>query len=185
MSFSSNEIADTIGGAVMDLRIDDGGHFIPAAHPFNYFINVGGVLTHDPAAVAADPSLAVDVIVRQRPLTTFDGDLGGDITRQFDNTRLVFGFDADLSVNWSVNASYVYSRTKLTDVQERNYFTTAYRDAIASFRWNPFASASATPNAVSVKDGFSIAGNSLSGPDNDLSLFAVNRSFLKESIQHV
>ncbi len=185
MSFSSNEILDTIGGAVMDLRLDDDGHYVPADHPFNYFVLDGEDLTWDPDAVAADPSQAVDVVVRQRPLTTYDGDLGEDIKRQFDNTRLMFGFDADLSSAWSLNASYVYSRSLLNDTQARSYYTPAYRDAIASGRWNPFTSGWATPDAVSVKDGASVAGNTVYGGDSDLAMFAVNRTFEKETIQQV
>ena len=185
ISYSSNEIKDTIGGAVMDLRLDDDGHFVPASHPFNYFIDDGGVLTWDPAAVAADPSLAVDVIFRGRPLTTFDGDLGEDITREFNNTRIAFGFDADLSDKWSLNSSFVSSRSELTDVQPRSYFTPAFRDAIASGDWNPFASAWATPDEVSVKDGVTVAGNTIRGNNSDLSLFAANRTFIKETDQTV
>jgi len=186
VSFSSNEIKDTIGGAVMDLRFDDDGHYVPGDHPFNYFVNDGsGNVVWDQAAVAADPSQAVDVIVRQRPLTTYDGDLGEDITRQFDNTRIVFGFDADLNESWSLNASAVHSRAKLTDIQPRSYYTPAYRDAIASGNWNPFGSGWATPDAVSVKDGVSVAGNTVYGAGSDLSEFAVNRTFVKESIQTV
>ncbi len=186
MSFSSNEIKDTIGGAVMDLRFDDDGHFVPGSHPFNYFVNDGsGNVVWDEAAVAADPSQAVDVVVRQRPLTTYDGDLGEDITRQFDNTRIVFGFDADINESWSLNGSAVYARSKLTDIQPRSYYTPAYRDAIASGSWNPFGSGWATPDAVSVKDGESLAGNTVYGAGSDLSQFAVNRTFVKETIQKV
>ncbi|MEM6808927.1 MAG: TonB-dependent receptor [Pseudomonadota bacterium] len=184
-SYSSNEVLDTIGGAVMDLRLDDDGHFVPGSHPFNYFVDNGGTLTWDPAAVAADPSLAVDVIFRGRPLTTFDGDLGEDITRQFDNTRLAFGFDANLSDRWSLNSSFVFATSNLKDIQPRSYYTPAFRDAIASGAWNPFASAWATPNAISVKDGVSVAGNTVYGPDSDLALFSVNRTFVKETTQSV
>lgn len=185
MSYSFNEVKDTIGGAVMDLRFDDGGHFIPASHPFNYFTDVGGVLTWDAAAVAADPTLAVDVITRSRPLTTFDSDLGEDITRQFVNTRLVLGFDADLNDRWSLNGSYVYAHTNLNDVQPRSYYTPAYRDAIASGNWNPFASGWATPDAVSVKDGVTVAGNTVYGSASDLAEFSVNRTFVKDTEQNV
>ena len=183
--YSSNEVLDTIGGAVMDLRLDDDGHFVPGSHPFNYFVDNAGTLTWDPTAVAADPSLAVDVIFRGRPLTTFDGDLGEDITRQFDNTRLAFGFDADLSDRWSLNSSFVYAHSNLKDIQPRSYYTPAFREAIASGAWNPFASAWATPDAVSVKDGVTTAGNTVFGPDADLAQFAVNRTFVKDTKQTV
>jgi len=185
MSYSSNEVNDTIGGAVMDLRFDDGGHFVPASHPFNYFVDNAGTLEWNPAAVAADPTQAVDVIFRGRPLTTYDGDLGEDITRKFVNTRLVLGFDADLNDRWSLNGSYVYANTNLTDVQPRSYYTPAFRDAIASGNWNPFASGWATPDAVSVKDGVTLAGNTVYGSASDLAEFSVNRTFVKDTKQQV
>lgn len=184
LSFSSNEVNDAIGGAVLRTTTDNGGFYVPGDHPFNYFVADGaGGIAWDEAAVAADPTQAVGVVVRQRPLTTLDGELADDIERQFDNSRAMFGVNADLSEKWSVNASYMYARSKFTDIQPRSYNAQAYRDAIGSFAWNPFASANATPDAVSVKDGATTAGNDLGA--TGLGLFAVNRTFTIETAQQV
>ncbi len=187
-SFSSNEVVDIIGGAPMDIRTDDGGFFIPAAHPFNYFVDDGaGGIVWDEAAVAADPSLAVDVIFRGRPLTNFDGDLAEDIEKNFENSRLAFGFDTNLNDNWSLYASAMFAHSVMTDVLPRNWNPTKFREAIASGRWNPFGIGWADPNAISVKDGVTTAGNTIFGPytDTDLGQFAAYRTFVRESDQLV
>ena len=187
-SFSSNEVVDIIGGAPMDIRLDDGGHFVPAAHPFNYFVSDGaGGIVWDTAAVAADPTLAVDVIFRGRPLTNFDRGLAEDIEKNFENTRLAIGFDTNLSDNWSLYASAMFAHSIMTDVLPRNWNTIKFRETVASGRWNPFGSAWATPNAVSVKDGVTTAGNTIFGPytDTDLGQFAAYRTFVRESDQLV
>ena len=181
LSFSSNTIRDGIGGAVLRNTTDDGGFLVPAAHPFNYFVDDGaGNIVWDPAAIAAGKP-AVDVIFRGRPLTTFDGKLADDITRKYDNARLLLGFDLDLSDAWSLNASFMQARTQFSDRQPRSYNAAAFRAAINSGAWNPFAIAWADPDAVSVKDNFSRAGNGAA----DLELFAANRVFQAESVQRV
>jgi iron complex outermembrane receptor protein len=185
-SFSSNEVRDIIGGAPLDIRTDDGGFYVPANHPFNYFIADGlGGIVWDENTVAADPSSAVDVIFRGRPLTTFDGDLGEDIEKNFENSRIVFGFDSDLNDDWSLHGSYMYAHALMTDVLPRNYNALKFREAIGSGRWNPFSIAWADPQAVSVKDGVTEAGNSVFGPytETDLGQFASYRTFVRESNQ--
>lgn len=181
LSYSNNEVRDAIGGAVLRTTTDNGGFLIPAAHPFNYFVENGDVLSYDVAAVTADPTQAVDVIFRGRPLTAFDGELADDITRQFSNTRAVLGFDFELSDRWSLNTSYMLASTKFTDFQPRSYNADAFKAAIASGNWNPFLIAATDPTAVSVKDGVSTAGNDLI----DRALFSSTRVFVKESSQSV
>lgn len=183
MSYSTNEVRDAIGGAVLRATTDDGGFLVPASHAFNYFVNDGtDGIVWDEAAVAADPSQAVDVIVRQRPLTSaYDGANAEDIVREFDNTRTVVGLDMTLTDDLSLNASYMYARTKMTDSQPRSYNSDAYAAAILSGNWNPFGLASAQPDAVSVKDNISLAGNTAS----DIDSFSANRTFTAESVQKV
>ncbi len=183
VSYSSNKIRDGIGGAVLRNPPDAGGFFVPASHSFNYFVDNGsGDVVWDAAAVSADPSSAVDVIFRGRPLTTFDGDLADDIVRKYDNTRVVLGANAEISENWSLNTSYMYARTEFSDRQPRSYNPQAFGNALTSTTgWNPFGIAWADPGAVSVKDGFTVAGNS----EADLALFATNRVFQSEAVQQV
>jgi len=181
-SYSFNEIRDLIGGAVLRTTTDDGGFLVPGSHPFNYFTSNGdGGIAWDPMAVAANPGDAVDVIFRGRPLTTFDGALADDIVRNYDNGRFVIGFDADLFNTWNVNTSYMYARTKFSDRQPRSYNSAAFRAEVVSGRWNPFVSAWAMPDSISVKDDASVAGNT----DIALGAFSTNRSIQQESIQTV
>ncbi len=182
VSYSANEIRDAIGGAVLRTTTQDGGFLVPAAHPFNYFVSDG------PEDIMWDPdnddftTNAVDVIVRQRPLTSaFDGNNAADIVREYDNTRTLVGFDLDLSDTWGLDGSYVYARTKYTDIQPRSYNADAYQEAIISGAWNPFGLATADPDAISVKDGFSTSGNSAA----DLDIFSAHRTFVAETEQSV
>lgn len=186
MSYSSNEVKDIIGGAPLDVRTDDGGFYVPSDQPFNYFVNDGnGGIVWDEAAVAADPSLAVDVIFRGRPLTNYDGDLGEDIEKNFENNRLVLGFDTFLNDDWNLYGSYMYARSLMTDVLPRNYNGLKFREAIGSGRWNPFQIAQVDPTAISVKDGITTAGNTVFGPytETDLGQFASYRTFVRETEQ--
>lgn len=186
MSYSSNEVNDIIGGAPLDVRTDDGGFYVPADHPFNYFVNDGnGGIMWDEAAVSADPSLAVDVIFRGRPLTNNDGKYGEKVVKNFENNRIVLGFDTFINDNWSLYGSYMYAHSLMTDVLPRNYNGIKFREAIGSGRWNPFSIAWADPNAISVKDGATTAGNDIYGPytKSDLGQFASYRTFVRETSQ--
>lgn len=186
MSYSSNEVTDIIGGAPLDVRTDDGGFYVPSDHPFNYFVNDGSDgIVWDEAAVAADPSAAVDVIFRGRPLTNNDGQYGDDIEKNFENSRIVMGFDTFLNENWSLYGSYMYAHSLMTDVLPRNYNGIKFREAIGSGRWNPFSIGWADPTATSVKDGVTTAGNDVYGPytESDLGQFASYRTFVRESNQ--
>lgn len=185
MSYSNNQVTDIIGGNVLRRSIDDGGYLVPGDHPFNYFVNDAGTLTWDPAAVAADPSQAVDVIYRGRPLTAFDGDLADDNVRDFTNTRIVLGFDSTINEDWGLYGYYQYARSNFVDRQPRSYNPDAFRAAIVSGSWNPFGSAWATPDAVSVKDGVSVAANTMDGIGSDLSRFATFHTVNMSSEQHV
>ena len=186
LSFSSNKIHDGIGGAVLRRTTDGNGFLVPADHPFNYFIDAGdngagsNDISWDPAAIAAGTA-AVDVIFHGRPLITADGALADDIVRKHDNTRAVLGVDVDLSATWSLNAYYMFSRSQFSDKQPRSYNSDAFRAAIQSGQWNPFGISWADPSAVSVKDDFSVAGNTA----DDLELFAANRVFQAEAVQQV
>ena len=186
LSFSSNEVQDIIGGAPLDVRTDDGGFYVPSDHPFNYFVSDGsGGIMWDEAAVAADPSAAVDVIFRGRPLTNNDGDLGEKINKNFENSRIVLGFDTFLNDDWSLYGSYMFAHSLMTDVLPRNYNGIKFREAIGSGRWNPFSIGWADPTAISVKDGVTVAGNSVYGPytETDLGQFASYRTFVRETDQ--
>ena len=177
-SYSQNEIRDVIGGAV--LRTDNGDFLIPSSHPFNYFTNSGDTLVWDPAGIQAGTVEAADVIFRGRPQAGQDGPLADDITRKYDNGRFVLGFDADLSDAWSLNASYMYSRSQFSDRQPRSYNANAFRKAVQEGVWNPFGSAWADPTSSSIKNG-QLAGNDASA----LEVISANRVFQSEAIQQV
>ena len=181
-SFSQNEIRDSIGGAVLNNRTDDGGVFVPGSSPFNYFFNDGnGGIVYDAARAATNPNDTVGVIFTGRPQAGEDGSLGDAIVRKFDSGRLVLGIDAELNDRWSLNASYVYSRTQFSDRQPRSYNTDALRAEIATGAFNPFFIASTQPNAVSVKDGVTQAINT----EADFDAISANRVFQAESVQQV
>ncbi len=171
VGYSRNEITDVLGGGVLRQTTTDGGFLVGADNPYNFFENVGGVLTYvGPAAWDPAVNVAAPVVVRGRPLgAAFDGDNAADISTIFTNFRFVGGFDLDLTDSWGLNATYTTSTNEYTRSQPRDYDVNLYQAAIDSGAWNPFGTAIANPTGISPKDGVSDFGNS----EADLGLFAL------------
>ncbi|MEM6641130.1 MAG: TonB-dependent receptor, partial [Pseudomonadota bacterium] len=161
LGFSRNEITDAIGGAVLRRTTTDGGFLVAADNPYNFFENVGGVLTYiGPEAWDPNVNVSTPVIVRSRPLgRAFDGDNAADITTIFSNLRFVGGFNFDISDAWGLNFSYTSSTNEYTRNQPRDYDVDLYQAAIDNGTWNPFGTAIANPTGVSPIDGTSVFGN--------------------------
>ena len=164
IAYSRNEVTDGVGGNLIRNFPNGGGWLVPGDHPFNFFVDDGngGITYAGPEAFAADPTLqAVDLIYRGRPLgSDADGDNQSEIKTVFTNTRLVGGFDFQLSDNWNLYSSYTYANSDLSRVAPNEWIIDEYQAAILSGAWNPFGTRVANPNLISPIDGVSTAGNS-------------------------
>jgi iron complex outermembrane receptor protein len=162
-SFSRNEIRDGIGGLLFRVFSDDGGWYVPASHPFNFFVDdgAGGITYAGPNAFAADPTLqAVDLIYRGRALgADADGGNLADAETVFTNIRYVAGLDYDFDGNWLLHTNFVYSNSDYTRRQPRDWEVSTFAAQIEAGNWNPFGTRLANPDLVSPKDGVSVAGN--------------------------
>lgn len=171
LSFSRNEMNDIIGGTVLNRTQVAGGFLVPANHPFNYFVANGatGLRYAGPAEFAANPALqAVPVIFRGRPIgRAGDGDNAPDLTTVFNNQRIVFGFDYQISDGLLLSASYTNADNSYRRSQPRDYDSTLFQQAITNGIWNPFGTAISNPTLVG-KDGRSIAANT----EQELSTFS-------------
>lgn len=163
LSYSRNEMRDVIGGTVLNRTQVAGGFLVPANHPFNYFVASGatGLRYAGPAEFAANPALqAVPVIFRGRPIgRAGDGDNAPDLTTVFNNQRVVFGFDYEISDAVFLSASYTNASNRYSRSQPRDYDSALFQQAITNGIWNPFGTAISNPNLIG-KDGRSLAGNS-------------------------
>lgn len=164
VGFSRNEVTDGVGGNLVRNFPNGGGWLVRSDHPFNFFVDDGngGITYAGPEAFAADPTLqAVDLIYRGRPLgSDADGDNQSEIKTLFTNTRLVGGFDFQLSDDWNLYSSYTYANSDFSRVAPNEWIIDSFQDAILSGAWNPFGTRVANPNLISPRDGVSTAGNS-------------------------
>ena len=166
IGWSRNEIRDGVGGLLTRQFTNDGGFLVPADHPFNFFVedpdNPDNIIFAGPEAFETDPNLeAVDLIFRGRPIgSDGDGDNQEDIDTVFTNTRLVGGFDYQVSDNWLLYGSVVWANSDFTRFQPREWDIPAFADLIVSGAWNPFGTRLTDPTLISPKDGVSVAANS-------------------------
>ena len=185
--FSRNDIRDGNGGMLTRRTVNDGGFLVPGSHPFNFFVAdgnaPGGISYAGPEAFAADPSLqAADVIYRGRPRgSDADGPNQADISTIFTNTRIVTGFDYQLSDNWLLYGSYVWSNSDYSRSAPREWDIPVFAEQIAAGRWNPFGTRIVSPDLISPKDGTSIAGNSQE-VESSFSLFRNDLALVRQEV---
>ena len=180
--FSKNNVTDGVGGNLIRRFPNAGGWLVPADHPFNYFVSDGadGITYAGPAAFAADPTLqAVDLIYRGRVLgSDADNENQSEIDTVFTNTRLVGGFDYQVTDDWNLYASYTYANSDYSRVAPNEWviFPTSgglsdFQAEIISGRWNPFGTRITDPGLIG-RDGVSDAANSA----EDLARFTTTRN---------
>lgn len=179
--FSRNKVTDGVGGNLIRNFPNAGGWLVSADHPFNYFVSDGadGITYAGPEAFAADPTLqAVDLIYRGRVLgSDADNENQSEISTIFTNTRLVGGFDYQLTDDWNVYASYTYANSDYSRVAPNEWvvFPTSgfsdFQSEITAGTWNPFGTRVTDPTLIG-RDGVSTAGNSA----EDLARFTTTRN---------
>lgn len=179
--YSKNDVTDGVGGNLIRNFPNAGGWLVPSDHPFNYFVSdgAGGISYAGPDAFAADPTLqAVDLIYRGRVLgSDADNENQTEIDTVFTNTRLVGGFDYQLTEDWNLYASYTYANSDYSRVAPNEWviFPTAgfsdFQSEITAGRWNPFGTRVTNPTLIG-RDGVSDAANSA----EDLARFTTTRN---------
>jgi len=136
--------------------------FVPANHPVNFWTDPDGdgVLTHVP------PSEWIPEVHEAVPLGYFGRPLGAEAAgensghepRQFDNLRLMFGFEAELPGGWTGQGYLARAQTDLSVNSERHWVAAEFARVVAGGLWNPFGTRLVAPDLVTPK---TVAGDGL------------------------
>ena len=135
--------------------------YVPANHPFNFFVadpaNPLNIVYKDPATWNPATDQAVGVVANLRP----GGDSVSGIKRQ-SNTylRAVNGIDATLIHNWRASLAHQYTQAEFQENFGLANNAPGTNRLLANGLYNPFASSVLTPGLVSPKDPTRTAGNS-------------------------
>lgn len=163
---SRNRVDRTSGpGLFQNGLVDNGSIFVPADHPFNFFVADPAASTGmryiDPAQWDNAVHQAVDVVCICRPFGAEFNGKGNDEPRRvnLDYWRGLAGLSADLGGTWTGELWYQYSSARRDEQVGNNFIADNINAAAIDGTWNPFGSARATPNLLSPKDGVSIAAN--------------------------
>lgn len=165
-SYSLNKVVRTQGPYLFLHGLMAGGTrmFIPASHPFNFFVDdgAGGIAYVDPQDWDNSIHEAVDLEFSGRPFGAEYNAGNGPDDREINlvYSRFVGGVTADITDVWSVDASYVYARSDRDESRPYNYIASVVNDSLLDGSWNPFGTRLSHPTLVSPKDGVSIAANS-------------------------
>ncbi|HAZ79868.1 MAG TPA: hypothetical protein DCX08_08040 [Porticoccaceae bacterium] len=175
-SYSSNKISRTLGPYLFKHgTLASGRMFIPGDHPFNFFVNDsdGGIEYIGPSNWDNSIHQGADLELRGRPFgDEYNGGRGpADLEIDLSYIRMLGGITADLSDQWSVEASYMFARSDRDQTRPFNYIASVVNSRLLDGSWNPFGTRLANPTLVSPKDGVSVAANS---DDVSDSLYTLN-----------
>ena len=157
LGFSRNEIIDRVGNMPLFAgNVDPTNEFfVPANHPFNFWTdaNNDGQLTYiDPVNWIPGRHEAVPLGYFGRPLgAEAAGDNAGDESRQFENLRVLVGFESDLPGGWIAEGHVLRARSDLSVNSERHWVATEFARAIAEGHWNPFGTRLTAPDLLTPK----------------------------------
>ena len=175
-SYSSNKISRTLGPYLFKHgTLNAGRMFIPGDHPFNFFVNnsEGGIEYIGPDSWDNSIHQGADLELRGRPFgEEYNGGNGpADLEIDLSYMRMLSGITADLSDQWSVEATYMFARSERDQTRPFNYIASVVNGRLMDGSWNPFGTRLANPTLVSPKDGTSVAANS---DDVSDSLYTLN-----------
>ena len=187
-SYSSNKISRTLGPYLFKHgTLKSGRMFIPGSHPFNFFVNNGSGLEYiGPENWDNTIHTGADLELRGRPFgEEYNGGRGpADLEIDLAYLRMLSGIKADLSDQWSVEASYMFSRAERDQTRPFNYIKDVVNESLLNGTWNPFGTRLANPSLVSPKDGVSVAANS-DDVSNSLWTLNVNSSTAKQEVTEI
>lgn len=138
-----------------------GAVYVPANHPFNFFIadpaNPANLLYIAPENWNNAIHTAVPLVASFRP----EGQYVTSDKRQTNTyLRTVNGLDVAIGDDWRATASHQYAHAEYQENLPLSLNATNINGLLLSGAYNPFASSRLTPDLVSPKDGASVAGNS-------------------------
>ena len=197
VGYSVNEVKDRVGNMLLFRgnveRTNE--FFVPANHPFNFWTDPDndGVLTYvAPSEWVPEVHEAVPLGYFGRPLgAEAAGENSGDELREFENLRLMVGFDAELPGGWTGEGYLARARTDLSVDSDRHWVAAEFARVVAEGLWNPFGTRLVAADLVSPKtvagDGLApaLAGTTAANDPGTLRRFHSVRMETASSIQDV
>ena len=194
---SANDVTDRVGNMLLfNGNVERTNEFfVPANHPFNFWTDpdADGVLTWvPPDAWVPDMHEAVPLGYFGRPLgAEAFGENSGDERREFENLRLMVGFDADLPGGWTGSGHLARTRSDLAVTSDRHWIAAEFAAVIVEGLWNPFGTRLTEPDLVTPKtvadDGLApaLAGKRAFNDPGTLARFESQRVESAQSSQNV
>ena len=154
-----NEIYKQPGG-FSNGSISGGLVYVPANHPFNFFVadpaSATGLRYIEPANWNPAVDQAVPVAGNLRPEGNY---FSGEKRQTNTNLRVLNGLELSLAGSWRASASHGYTFAEFEENDPVRFNAPALNSLLLSGDYNPFALANLNPTLVSPKDGQSVAGN--------------------------
>ncbi len=160
-SFSRNQMRTTqaVGGYSNGAAVG-GQIYVPANHPFNFFIqdpnNARAIIAINPAQWNPAIHTAVPVVGPYRPMGNFYSS-----PKRQTNTYMRFlnGIEANIG-RWHAEVSHIFAHAEYQELNGIGVNAQNLNNMITAGTYNPFGTSILTPGLVSPKDGRSVAGNS-------------------------
>jgi iron complex outermembrane recepter protein len=166
-SYSRNVLRSTKGpgsysnGAAVSNS--SGNIFIPASHPFNFFVrdpaNANRLAYIGPDSWNPAIHTAVDLVAASRVFGVQYADGAAERRSTTDYVRTVMGLDAQFGSRLSGRVSYQFAAADFEDLQPFRYDAAALNAALLDGTLNPFGTSVARPDLISPKDSTSTARN--------------------------
>ncbi len=197
IGYSVNEVKDRVGNMLLFRgnveRTNE--FFVPANHPFNFWTDPdnNGILSYvPPSDWIPEAHEAVPLGYFGRPLgAEAAGENSGDELREFQNLRVMLGFDAELPGSWMGQGYLARAQTDLSVNSDRHWVAAEFARVVAEGMWNPFGTRLVAPDLVTPKtvagDGLapSLAGRSAANDPEVLDQFHSVRTETAKSVQEV
>lgn len=157
IGYSKNDVTDRVGNMLLfSGNVEQTNEFfVPANHPFNFWTDPDddGLLTYiSPSDWIPDTHEAVSLGYFGRPLGAESfGQNSGDELRQFDNLRVMVGFESELPDGWTGQGYVARTRTDLAVSSDRHWIAAEFAQAVLEGRWNPFGTRLVSPDLVTPK----------------------------------
>ncbi|GHF17479.1 hypothetical protein GCM10017044_09820 [Kordiimonas sediminis] len=161
ISFSNNEVDRTNGPNLFRNGLAGGNMYIPADHPFNFYVSDGadGIMYIDPTQWDNSIHQAVDLTCQCRPLgDEFNGDRS-EFDREFryNYYRALGGVNYEINDSWYIEADFIYNKAERSNRAAYGYVASELNKSLLNGTFNPFGTRTTNPTLVSPKDGVSVA----------------------------